>query len=229
MKKISLLLLLLCFMLALAACGDNQPTRTVASGGSSGGSGTGTEGNPFFNNQATSDAPTDTPVETPTPVPADTPTPDDTPMPSSNASFPYSFTATDVYGNTVTEQSLGEKQVFFVHLWATWCGPCLAEMPDFAQLVQNYGDKVGFIALLTDFSDNQSGAKNIVENAGIPTSFIMVDAYTAGLEEALSLLNSGYVPTTVILYNDNGNWQSSPQLVGAYGSGYARELDNYLN
>jgi thiol-disulfide isomerase/thioredoxin len=145
------------------------------------------------------------------------------------ASFPYSFAATDLYGNAVTEETLGDKKVFFLHLWATWCGPCISEMPDFAALVKNYNDDVGFIALLTDFGDNQKGAKNIVDNASIPSSFVMVDAYTPGLEEVLQMLDSGYVPTTVILVNNNGNWENLGQLIGAYGgAGYAEALDTAL-
>jgi thiol-disulfide isomerase/thioredoxin len=193
------------------------------------------------NNAPLSETPVDVPSESlgevPPSIPDETPTPDETPVPTETptpasnptVSFPYPFTATDLYGNTVTEQSFGDKSVFFVHFWGTWCPPCVSEMPDLAIVAQNYSDRVGFIALLDDYSNNISGAKTITENAGIPSSFIMVDAYTSGLEEVLELLSSGYVPTTVIIYKDNnGNWTSSDQLIGALGSGYANVLDAVL-
>lgn len=39
-------------------------------------------------------------------------------------------------------QSKGE--VVILNLWATWCPPCIAEMPSFQHLYNDYGDKVDF-------------------------------------------------------------------------------------
>jgi thiol-disulfide isomerase/thioredoxin len=140
--------------------------------------------------------------------------------------FPFKFTAEDIYGNTVTEESLGSKQLFFVHLWATWCPPCVVEMPDLAVIARDYDDRVGFIGLLDDFSSNLSGAKDIVESASIPDSFIMVDAHSPALRELLPLVRTGYVPTTV-LFTASGQI-FDPPLIGAYGLGYAEILDVIL-
>jgi len=139
-------------------------------------------------------------------------------------SFPYQFSAVDLYGNNVTDRTLGEKEVFFVHLWATWCPPCIVEMPDFPELMRLYGDRVGFIALLTDYDSNLRGAIDIVESSGISDSFIMIDAYTPGLSSVLDLLQSGYVPTSVLVSRHG----VSEQIVGAYGMGYAAFIDELL-
>jgi thiol-disulfide isomerase/thioredoxin len=40
------------------------------------------------------------------------------------------------------KRSIGK--VTIVNFWATWCAPCLAEMPDLQKLYDNYGDKVDF-------------------------------------------------------------------------------------
>ena len=34
--------------------------------------------------------------------------------------FPLEFTAEDLYGNTVTAASFGEKQLYYVFFWGTW-------------------------------------------------------------------------------------------------------------
>ncbi len=38
--------------------------------------------------------------------------------------------------------SIGEVAV--INLWATWCPPCIAEMPSFQKLYDQYGDRVDF-------------------------------------------------------------------------------------
>ena len=45
--------------------------------------------------------------------------------------------------------SLKGKVVFINH-WATWCGPCRAEMPSLNKLYRDYADKVSFIFLTND-------------------------------------------------------------------------------
>ncbi|MDT0691550.1 TlpA disulfide reductase family protein [Salegentibacter sp. F188] len=37
-----------------------------------------------------------------------------------------------------------KDEVIIVNYWATWCPPCIAEMPSFQQLYDDYGDKVAF-------------------------------------------------------------------------------------
>ena len=141
--------------------------------------------------------------------------------------FPFAFTAEDFYGNAVTEASLGEKELFFVHYWGTWCPPCVAEMPELAGVAKEYGERVGFIGLLDDYGSNVSGAINIMDSAGIPQSFIMVDAENKDLQELLSMVKSGYVPTTIIIDKD-GNMLGG-QLIGVYGEQYGTTLEQLLD
>ena len=51
-----------------------------------------------------------------------------------------------------------KDQVVFVNFWATWCPPCIAEMPTIEKLYQKYKDKIGFamisnedIGMIEDF------------------------------------------------------------------------------
>jgi thiol-disulfide isomerase/thioredoxin len=37
--------------------------------------------------------------------------------------------------------------VMVVNLWADWCKPCLAEVPELAKIADQYGEKVVFVAL----------------------------------------------------------------------------------
>jgi thiol-disulfide isomerase/thioredoxin len=138
--------------------------------------------------------------------------------------FPYTFSARDLYGKEVTEKSLGKKELFFVHYWATWCGPCIREMPDLAAIVNKYGSRVGFIALLDDYNANRPAAIQITERSGV--SFTMVDANHSDFRNLLRLVRSGYVPTTVLI-GESGKIIGE-QIIGAYGKGYSAFIDEAL-
>jgi len=64
------------------------------------------------------------------------------------------FTARDITGNPVKLSSLKGK-VLYVDIWATWCGPCMAEMPHFEALKEKYKDDpvVAFVSLSIDTDD----------------------------------------------------------------------------
>jgi thiol-disulfide isomerase/thioredoxin len=61
------------------------------------------------------------------------------------------FTAVDLDGKKVNLSSLKGK-VIYVDLWATWCGPCMAEMPHYEELKEKYRDNpaVAFVSLSID-------------------------------------------------------------------------------
>jgi len=46
-----------------------------------------------------------------------------------------------------------EGKVVIVNFWATWCVPCIAEMPSLQALYDDYGDKVDFLLITSDAND----------------------------------------------------------------------------
>lgn len=53
-----------------------------------------------------------------------------------------------------------------VNLWASWCGPCRAEMPAVARFHQRYGDQVPVLGI--DYQDPQTGAAlELAQESGV--------------------------------------------------------------
>ena len=55
----------------------------------------------------------------------------------------YNWELADLNGN-LTNFSESQGKVTIVNFWATWCPPCVAEMPAFQKLYDKYGDRVDF-------------------------------------------------------------------------------------
>ena len=79
------------------------------------------------------------------------------------------FTVYDLEGNAHKLSDFQGKPVL-LNFWASWCGPCQMEMPDFQKFYESHGDQVHFVIVnLTD------GQQETVESA---SAFIEEKGYT---------------------------------------------------
>jgi len=65
------------------------------------------------------------------------------------------FTARDVDGNTFRLSDHIGKQVVLIDFWATWCSPCLAEMPHLEAMQDKYKSK-GFLVVAVSMDGPES-------------------------------------------------------------------------
>lgn len=82
----------------------------------------------------------------------------------SPANFDYGFTLKDLSGNKVSFHDYKGK-VLFINLWATWCGPCKAEMPGIQSLSEKLkAEPVEFVMLSVDKEPALAKVKSYLEN-----------------------------------------------------------------
>ena len=61
----------------------------------------------------------------------------------------FDWNLVDSSGKTVNFKEM-EGDIILVNFWATWCPPCVAEMPSLNELYKDYGDKITFVFLAND-------------------------------------------------------------------------------
>ena len=87
----------------------------------------------------------------------------------SKANAAPDFTVYDLDGNAHTLSEFKGKPVI-LNFWASWCGPCVSEMPEFQEFYDKYGQDIHFVLVnLTD------GRQETVESA---SGFIAEAGYT---------------------------------------------------
>jgi len=83
------------------------------------------------------------------------------------------FSLEDLDGNEVrlTDQ---RGQVVLVNFWATWCGPCLQELPHIQQIHEKYQDQ-GLVVLAISTDHQKSAVRPFVEKNGYTFPVLFVD------------------------------------------------------
>ncbi len=91
------------------------------------------------------------------------------------------FTVYDLEGNAFRLSDFRGKPVV-LNFWASWCGPCQMEMPDFNEAYLELGDQVNFLMVnLTDGQqETQAKASSFIEKKG----YVFPVYYDTGIEAA---------------------------------------------
>ena len=78
--------------------------------------------------------------------------------------FVLSFDANTIDGRIFSSNQFSESKVTMINVWATYCNPCLAEMPDLGDIAESY-DKADFqlIGIISDVSEDAPQAD--IDNA----------------------------------------------------------------
>ena len=75
------------------------------------------------------------------------------------------FKTKDLAGKDLSLEAYKGK-VVLLNFWATWCGPCRAEIPDLVALQEHYKDKMQIIAMTVD-ADDENDVRTVMKDEGM--------------------------------------------------------------
>ena len=103
------------------------------------------------------------------------------------------FTVYDLEGNEVNLSEFFGKPII-VNFWASWCGPCKMEMPDFDEAYQTYGNDISFLMVnMTDGSrETVEIASSFIEESGYTFPVYYDNNYSAAITYSVSSLPTTY-------------------------------------
>ena len=133
-----------------------------------------------------------------------------------------SFTGTDLDGNEVSSADLfAGSDVTMINVWATWCPPCKAELPDLAKLNKQFAEKnCQIIGLCLDAEDALQTAQQLVKESGYVN---VVGQMTADFDWAQSCTA---IPTSFFV-DSRGKILIDP-VVGAMVRVYPQALEDAM-
>ncbi|GAA4176767.1 hypothetical protein GCM10022218_24470 [Sphingobacterium ginsenosidimutans] len=113
-------------------------------------------------------------------------------------------------GETVQVADLKGK-VVFINFWATWCGPCRAEMPSINVLYDKFKDNPNIVFLIVEIEGDKEKAAAFVKNEKLtlPISYPNSDIPKEWLSES--------IPSTVIL-DKGGNLATRHEGMADYST-----------
>jgi thiol-disulfide isomerase/thioredoxin len=135
---------------------------------------------------------------------------------ASHTEVDYNLKLTDRDGNVHSLEEFKGK-VIFLNFWATWCPPCVAEMPSINKLHEEMGDDVAFVLL--SFDDDFEKAKAFDKRKGYD---LPIYAPASNLP---AMFQSSALPTTYVI-DAKGNLALTHKGMADYSD---PEFKNFLN
>jgi thiol-disulfide isomerase/thioredoxin len=104
------------------------------------------------------------------------------------------FKLKELTGKELTLEAFRGK-VVLLNFWATWCGPCRAEIPELIALQNRYKDRLQIIGLLVD-DDDEKEIHKVIESEGINYPGALADPETRLAYGGIAALPTVFVINT---------------------------------
>lgn len=148
-----------------------------------------------------------------------------------------SFTSVDLDGNEVSDAIFKDADVTVINVWATFCGPCIEEMPELAAMAEELPDNAQIIGIVLDTppadTDNEVAevwggdpenielARQICSEAGVKYTNILAS------DSVMDMFSSVEAVPTTFIVDREGVIVYEP-FVGADVEGYRKGVAAFL-
>jgi|GEM_PF-454689 len=139
----------------------------------------------------------------------------------------FKFDTVDLEGNQITQDVLAKNKITMVNIWATWCPPCRAELPDIGNLERAYREKgVAIIAICSDVTDEDDSAleeaKEIITDANCEFTVLRKN------KSLNAIYNHIQAYPTTLFFDKDGNSIGNVIVGGRSEEDFAKALEELL-
>lgn len=137
---------------------------------------------------------------------------------------PITFEGTGLDGTAISSEIFSQSKLTMINVWATYCNPCLQEMPELGELAAEYNaGEFQIIGIVSDVMEgtDQAQVEGLVQQTGAnyPHLLLNESIYYALLTDVTG------VPTTFFI-DENG--MILGQVIGAREKSVWKEIINEL-
>ena len=116
-----------------------------------------------------------------------------------NASNFKQIQLTDFRTNTLTDLSkIDKSKPTYIKMWATWCKPCIEQMPHFQSINEKYGDKINIFAINININEDNKYIEDVIAKFDLTMPVLIDNEGQLGVE--LGLVGT---PFSVLINTDN--------------------------
>ncbi|MEJ2004639.1 MAG: TlpA disulfide reductase family protein [Cyclobacteriaceae bacterium] len=93
-----------------------------------------------------------------------------------------------------------EKPLTVINFWATWCAPCIKEMPHFEQVFQNDPSNIDLVLVNLDFAEDVEKVNNFIKKKDLKGDVLLLDNldYNSWIDK-IHPSWSGAIPATLFV------------------------------
>ena len=120
----------------------------------------------------------------------------------------FTFSLTTLTGETIDDSIISNNKLTMVNYWATWCGPCVGEIPDLQTISENYADKGFSIIGVLVGDEDYDGARTFLSDNEVTYPVVLPEGVFQTLASDIQA-----IPTT--MFFDSNGQQVGDTVVGS--------------